>query len=287
LAATFAFVFQFEELIPYDKIFNELKSFISNGLVFISTIVFFILLLAWLVSVVGTIIKYADFTVKKVDDDLIISRGLLEKRQLTIPLNRVQGILICENLIRQPLGLGSVYLESAGGSEKEDRSKALILPIMMKKEMVSLLGHFFPDYNFVPNLVPSPKRAIKRYMLRNLIFPLLLVTLSFLFLRPWGYLSLLLIPVAVIWAFLDHRDASWNLQDQQLTLTYRGIGKNTIFMKKNKIQSLSIRQSYFQKKQGLSTVEATIKSGIGGSGGKVVDIEDQDSMNIYNWYKQT
>ena len=65
ISAVIAFVFQFDELIPYEKVFNELKGFISSGLVFVSTIVFLILLLAWLISVVGTMIKYADFTDKK------------------------------------------------------------------------------------------------------------------------------------------------------------------------------------------------------------------------------
>ncbi|MDF1512079.1 PH domain-containing protein [Robertmurraya sp. DFI.2.37] len=33
---------------------------------------------------------------------------MLEKRQLTIPLNRIQGIRISENWLRQPLGYASV-----------------------------------------------------------------------------------------------------------------------------------------------------------------------------------
>ena len=287
ISAIIAFVFQFDELIPYEKVFNELKGFISSGLVFVSTIVFLILLLAWLISVVGTMIKYADFTVEKVADDLIISRGLLEKRQLTIPLNRVQGILICENLIRQPLGFGSVFLESAGGSINEDRSKTLILPIMKKDEMASVLANLFPDYDFIPTMIPSPKRALKRYLSLHLIPALMIVAVSLIFFRPWGYLSLLLLPIAVVWAVLKHKDAGWNLQDRQLTLTYRGIVKNTIFMKKNKIQTLSVRESFFQKKQTLSTIVATIKSGVGGSGGRVADIEELDSIKIYNWYKHT
>ena len=285
ISAIIAFAFQFDELIPYEKVFSELKGFISNGLVFVSTMVFLILLIAWFISVIGTMIKYADFTIKKVEDDLIISRGLLEKRQLTIPLNRVQGILICENLIRQPFGLGSVYLESAGGTANEDHSKALILPIMKRGEMASLLTQLFPDYHFNPTMVPSPKRALKRYMFRHLVPSFVIVILSFILFRSWAYLTLLLIPFSVIWAFQTHKDTGWNLHDLQLTLTYRGIVKNTIFMKKNRIQTISIRKSFFQQRQALSTVEATVKSGLGGSGGTVSDIEEIDSIKIYNWYK--
>ncbi|MCQ6276954.1 PH domain-containing protein [Bacillus sp. V3B] len=287
ISAAIAFIAQFDELIPYKKMFEELQGFISSGVVFVSTIVFLIFLLAWLVAVVGTIMKYAGFTVKKVDDDLIISRGLLEKRQLTIPLNRVQGILICENIIRQPLGFGSVYIESAGGSQEGDGSKALILPIIKKKEIAGLLSPFLADYHFRPDIVPSPKRALKRYMFRNLIIPLFIVVVSLIFFQPWGYLSLLLIPVGAIWAFLEHKDAGWNVQHQQLTLTYRGIVKRTILMKKNKIQSLSVSRSYFQKRQELTSIKATIKSGIGGSGGTVVDIEKRDGHKVYIWYKHT
>ena len=56
-------------------------------------------------------------------------------------------------------------------------------------------------------------------------------------------------------------------------------------MKKNRIQTISIRKSFFQQRQALSTVEATVKSGLGGSGGTVSDIEEIDSIKIYNWYK--
>jgi putative membrane protein len=287
ISAAIAFIAQFDELIPYEKIFEELRGFITSGVVFVSAIVFLVFLLAWLVAVVGTIMKYADFTVKKVDDDLIISRGLLEKRQLTIPLNRVQGILICENIIRQPLGLASVYIESAGGSQEGDGSKALLLPIIKKKKIVALLSPFLADYHFSPDIVPAPKRALKRYLFRNLIIPFFIVAASLIFFRPWGYLSLLLIPVVVIWSFLEYKDAGWNVHHQQLTLTYRGVVKNTIFMKKNKIQSLSVSRSYFQAKQELTSIKATIKSGIGGSGGTVVDIEERDGHKVYSWYKHT
>ena len=78
---------------------------------------FLVFLSAWAGCFSRNHYEICNFTVKKVEDDLIISRGLLEKRQMTIPLNRIQGILISENFIRQPLGLASVYMESAGGSQ--------------------------------------------------------------------------------------------------------------------------------------------------------------------------
>ena len=86
-------------------------------------------------------------------------------------------------------------------------------------------------------------------MFRGLFFPLLIVVVAVIFFRPWGYLSFLLIPLAAFWAHLKYKDAGWSVEDLQLTLRYRGIIKNTVMMKKNKIQSLSIRKRLFSIKE--------------------------------------
>ena len=106
-------------------------------------------------------------------------------------------------------------------------------------------------------------------MFRSLIFPVLIIVIALIFFRPWGYLTLLLIPISTLWAYLRYKDAGWSLQGQQLTLTFRGLVKNTIFMKKSKIQSLTMWSSLFQDKQSLASIEASIISGLGGSGGTV------------------
>lgn len=288
LSAVAAFVFQFDELIPYKKVYRELQHFISNGLVFVSLAVLLVFFVAWVLAFISTLLKYANFTVQKVEGDLIISRGLLEKRQMTIPINRIQGIRISENLIRQPLRLATVYVESAGGSlDKESNSTIMVLPLVRKSEIPELLDALLPDYDLNPEVVPVPKRAWRRYMLRGLFFPILIVLAALIFFRPWGFLSLLLLPLAAVWAHLKFKDAGWSVNDMQLTLTYRGIIKNTVIMKKNKIQALSIEQNYFQMRKELATIQGTIISGIGGSGGTVHDLEAGDGWKIYHWYSRS
>lgn len=287
LSAIVAFIFQFDELIPYKKVYSEFQHFIANGIVFVSLIALLVFFIAWILAFINTLLKFADFTVQKTESDLIISRGLLEKRQITIPINRIQGVRISENLIRQPLGLATVYVESAGGSlDKESQSTIMVLPIVKKREISQLLHAILHDYDLNPKIIPVPKRAWRRYMFRGLFFPLLIILAAVIFLRPWGYLSFLLIPLAAFWSHLKYRDAGWCVEGLQLTLRYRGIIRNTVMLKKNKIQALSIERNYFQTKRGLATVEATIISGIGGSGGTVNDVEAKDGRKIYQWYSR-
>ncbi|WP_226086390.1 PH domain-containing protein [Mesobacillus sp. S13] len=285
ISAVLAFVFQFEEFIPYEQIFDGVENFVQNGVIFISVVVFIGFLLAWMIALFGTMLKYANFTVRKVDNDLVITRGLLEKRQFTIPLNRIQAVRISENLVRQPLGYASAFLESAGGSAlDQESSKVLILPIVKKRKIPDLLEPHLTEYHFRVNISPAPVRAYSRYLLKGWIFTLPVIIAAIWFLRPWGFGALLLLPASAIWSYLNYKDAGWSLDQGMLTFRYRNIVKNTVYMKKNKVQSFSMKESFFQRKKNLATVEAIVKSGHGGAGGKVIDLEKKHVDRIYHWY---
>ncbi|MBT2644366.1 PH domain-containing protein [Bacillus sp. ISL-41] len=285
ISAVLAFVFQFEEFIPYEQIFDGVEHFVQNGVVFISVVVFLGFLLAWIIALFGTMLKYANFTVRKVDNDLVITRGLLEKRQFTIPLNRIQAVRISENLVRQPLGYASAFVESAGGSAlDQESSKVLILPIVKKRKIPGLLEPHLTEYHFRVNINSAPGRAYSRYLLKGWLFKLPIIIASIWFFRPWGFGSLILLAVSAVWSYLNYKDAGWSLDNGMLTFRYRNIVKNTVYMRKNKVQSFSMKESFFQRKKKLATVEAIVKSGHGGAGGKVIDLEKKHVDMMYHWY---
>lgn len=287
ISAVIAFFSQFDEIIPYETVFHQLEDFIANGVIFVSLLVFVGFALAWIIAVIGMMLKYADFTLKKVDDDLIITRGLLEKKQLTIPLKRVQGIRISENLIRQPLGYASVYIESAGGSAQNVESAAvIILPFIKKNKIRDIIEGNIDGYIVTDDVKAAPKRSLRRYIFRGWLIIIPISIALIIFLKLWGLLSLFLLPLSALWSYLKFRDAGWEQNENQLTLSYRNLVKHTVFMQKNKIQSLSIKKSFFQGKKDLASIEATVMSGMGGAGGTVVDLEEDDVLTIYKWYSR-
>lgn len=285
LSAVVAFLSQFDELIPYERVFHSFKSFIASGLLFVSTIVFIGLLIVWLIALVGTMIKYASFTVVKSGDDIVITRGLIEKRQITVPLKRIQSIRISQNLFRQLLGYGTVYFENAGGSvANNELASVTVLPIVKRKDIPQILNTWLPDYNMNVPYNPAPKRALKRYILKGWLVILPIILIPAFLLRPWGWLfMLLLLPVTYL-QYLTFRDAGWNILGDQLSLRYRQLDKHVVYMKKRKIQSVITHESIFQKKKQLSTINALVKSGTGGAGGRVVDVDREDAAAIFRWF---
>lgn len=285
ISAVFAFLSQFDQLIPYKRLYGDVERLVASGIMAVAVMVFIVLLLIWIVALIGMMLKYANFTVHKTEDDLIISQGLLSRRQITIPLKRIQAVRISENIVRQLLGFATVYLESAGGSnENKEGSRVMLLPLVRLEQVPAMINDVLTDYSMISTLKPAPKRAMIRYMIRSCFVSIPIVAIAVIFLKAWGFLSLILFGVMTFWAFLMYKDAGWNLENQQLTLRYRTVNRHTIFMKKNKIQCLEVKEGFLQKKKELATIETFLKSGIGSTGGKVTDLDRRDIEKVYSWY---
>lgn len=73
----------------------------------------------------------------------MISRGIIEKHQVTIPLRKIQAIKIKENIIRQLFGFVTVSIVSAGGGdrEKEEGALTILFPMIHKKSFRTCSEH--------------------------------------------------------------------------------------------------------------------------------------------------
>ncbi len=286
-AGAIALYSQIAEMINIEKVYNEVEKIIASGVILILFFIVVGLLLAYIIATITILLKYAFFTLKKSGNDLIITRGLLERRSLTIPVGRIQALRIVENLIRQPLGYATVYVETTSGSlENMSNAKVMLFPIAKKKQLKELLTTIGIDYQVDVPMTHVPNRSLIRYMFRQWIWTVPVSILLIYFFQLWGMLSLLLPVLFTVYAFVCYKEASWNLYERQLTFTYREwIDKQTYIVKREKIQSLVMRQSAFQKTRELGSIVAYHKTGLGAGEGKVIDLEEQDIYCIKRWFQ--
>lgn len=286
ISAFIAFIAQFSEMIPYKRLFHRFEDIITNGVVFVSILAFIGFLFVWMIALISMMLKYADFKVVERGKDLVISRGMIEKRQITIPFNRIQAIRISQSLLRQSLGYATVYLENAGGglNEQDGIAKFMLLPLVKRKDIEKILSKRFPEYQMEVSLQGVPKRALPRYFLKGVLMAVPVIAISVGVFPVWGWLSLLiLLPISFL-QYLRFRDAGWDISGDQLTLQYRLIDKNIMFFKKKKVQALVQQESFLQTSKKLATIQATVAAGVGGTHGKVVDVEREHAEQIYHWY---
>ncbi|MCR2822623.1 PH domain-containing protein [Lederbergia panacisoli] len=282
--AVLGFGSQFDELIPFDKIFKEMELVAKAGFTIIAILVVIGLFLAWLVSVLMAYLKYNDFTLEKVGEDLVITRGLLEKRTTTIPIKRVQAVTVKESMLRQPFGYASVSVEYAGGSILDENTEGLLIPVVKKKQIGQILQETLSDYMFDIDFIGAPKRAKRRFFLIKMFAAAILTAILSIWFWPYSLFAILLVGGAWILGHLQFKSAGWNLTDKQLALRYRGIDQLTTYMRKNRMQSLDLSVNWFQKGADLATIETAVMSG-GVANFRVKHLNGEDLKKIYDWYR--
>jgi putative membrane protein len=239
--------------------------------------VFILGLFAWLLAIGGTVLAYTGFTLSRDGDFLYIRRGLLERREATIPLARIQAVHIMEGLLRQPFGLASLRVESAGYGQDAGVSTTLF-PLLPRKEVHGLLLEAAPEFAVAPPLNALPRRALRRYVFRStlpflvLIFAAALLSTLVFDLAAWVFAALLLLLPAALFGWLRYRDAGWALEEDRLVVRSRFLGRTTAIAPRRRLQSRATLRSPFQRRVRLATFEAQVASGGGGAELRVTDL---------------
>ncbi|MFL6008664.1 MAG: PH domain-containing protein [Rubrobacteraceae bacterium] len=239
--------------------------------------VFILGLFAWLLAIGGTVLAYTGFTLSRDGDFLYIRRGLLERREATIPLARIQAVRIMEGLLRQPFGLASLRVESAGYGQDAGVSTTLF-PLLPRKEVHGLLLEAAPEFAVAPPLNALPRRALRRYVFRStlpflvLIFAAALLSSLVFDLAAWVFAALLLLLPAALFGWLRYRDAGWALEEDRLVVRSRFLGRTTAIAPRRRLQSRATLRSPFQRRVRLATFEAQVASGGGGAELRVTDL---------------
>ena len=277
IAAIGAFLSEFDHFIPFER----LKTFLQTDDT-TSTIVllFSILMLAYMLSIVGHFFRYMNFTVVKQANTLTITTGLLQKKSISTSIERVQGIGVKESPVRRLFGYVSVHLIHAGGSLDDGKQGSLLLfPLVRKTDVPSLVASCFSSYHVHDLLQPLPKHARVRYILRPLyiVMPIVLATTVWL----ERFETLLLVFPAIYVGHRSYKRAGVALERKQLALRSGWLTIKTVYMLKQRIQSLTISQSRVQQRARLCTVHATVMPGVRT---KVIDVNECEAKAIYEWF---
>ena len=270
------------EILPRDLAQRVSEILLPRTLTTAILLVLAIALFAWTLAIFGTVLAHAGFTLSRSADGeyLHIKRGLLERHEATVPLARIQAIKVVEGVLRQPFGLATLRVESAGYGAEEGVS-ATLFPLLPRKEVEGLLRIAAPRLNApLDDLESLPLRARRRYAFRAAL-PVLLVSAPFaVFFFPFGLAAFLLSFPAVLYGFLRYRAAGQGLDGDRLILRFRRLARTTVVVPRGRLQSRGYSVSPFQRRKGLATLEVEVASGSGGAAFRLADVEAGSTVNL-------
>lgn len=268
----------------YDEAY---KWVVGLGLLFMVFMGIGVLIMVWLLGILGTMIKYWNFTVSKVGEDIVINHGLIEKKQITIPIKRIQAVGHVESIIRQPLGYCSVIAEIAGGSiEKGEQYSTVLFPILKVEELNSFLQKFLPEYVAEHAVMHSiPRRACKYYVARLFLPALVLLIAVLIFIPHFTWVPVILLIGSILLGIMQFRDTGHVIEGRRLSIRYRTLSKITMVMNHKRIQALNKKQHILHKRENLATIKLSIVGKMGlGKHYEVKELDEEDVNKMAEWY---
>jgi len=220
-------------------------------------------LLAWLgLAAASSIVTSAGFVLARSGDNLVVRRGLLERREAVVPVTRVQVVRIDESLLRRGLGFASVRIQSAGGAGRsDDQASRLAIPILRVDQVNRVLDELLPGAAPVPLLLAPPPAARRRAIVRRVVPALVVAVAAAVVLRPWGLLALAAVPVAWLAGEAAYRNLGHARRAGFLTARQGALLRSTTVVPVAKAQSVRVHASLFQRRAGLATLYVDVAGG--------------------------
>lgn len=249
-----------------------------------------VLLVAWIIAYLWVLIRYYRFTLTSTSDHLQIAKGFFQRNTISAPLDRVQAVRCKQNILRQWLHIQTIQVLLASKAATGDNDHDLvILPAIDQRALYPTL-HPFIDWvpASAPTLTDLKVTPWGRWLLcRNaVLFVALPVLLLCLFLRPWGLLSLLLLPIAILQGlFAGHNTGGTRLNDQLLVLqTGHFWTRETFFVPRDQIQSMKLTWSVWLPKHNLAHLAVNVRHGNHNQEIELRYIPADQAQALYAWY---
>lgn len=239
-------------------------------------------------AVVGALLLWAErwygYTLtREVSGDgttaLRVRRGLLTRRSLSVAEPRLRGAELVEPLLLR-LGGGAQVSALSAGLDRDDQGGALQppTPLAESHRVASAALREPPAEITAAPLLAHPPAARTRRLTRAVV-PAAVVALALgLLLPPAGWLGLLLVPLAAALGLDRARALGHRLTARHVVMREGSLARRTVALRRDGVLGWTIRQSPFQRRAGVVTVEAVTAAGRGGY--RVLDVAAADGVAL-------
>lgn len=246
------------------------------------------------IGVIGSLGLFVEmwfrYRLTREDGNLVMTRGLLTTRTLSLESRRVRGVELVEPLGARLAGAARVDVIATGMTRKTDEDKTdpkTILPAApyekARQVAAAVLG---AEATTATTLTPHPRAALRRrvrwslYSVLAVAAPLALLgwLLTPVLLHLAWITAVVLTPIAVFLAMESYRNLAHGLAKAHLITRY-GVGaRRTAALQRTGVIGWTITSSPFQRRAGLMTIHATTAANKGAY--PIYDIGEPEGLKL-------
>lgn len=240
----------------------------------------------WVLSAFARFVQFYGFKLTRIGDELRYERGLLQRYDGSIPLDKIQSLVVEENALMRRFDYASLSIQTAGyapGGGPSGGSEAAV-PLAKRDQLFSLARSVEPFE--MPSFQQPPRTARRRYAIRYSMVVGLLVGVAFgvstfITAIPWYLVALLFLPVPLA-AHKKWQHRGWALLDGYAA-TRNGFWRRRIHVVPDfRVQTVIDRRTIFQRRWGLASViiDTASSRSLVGQDASAVDIADGTAARL-------
>jgi putative membrane protein len=251
------------------------------------TRVLFSALVLWVSSGMITFARHYGFRLTRVGDELRYERGLLQRYDGSIPLDKIQTLTVRGNPVMRLAGYASLSVETAGyapGQGPSGGSEAAV-PLAVRSRILSLAHSLEPFDD--PTFERPPRRAQRRYAIRYAIVAVFLTGVTYGVDRLTGfvdfwYAPLVLLLLAPVAGHFRWKHRGYHVGDEHVTTRNGFWRRTTRIVPYYRVQTVIQRETPFQRRWKLATVIVDTASSIGlrSTDGHAADVDGAEADEL-------
>ncbi|HEY9117305.1 MAG TPA: PH domain-containing protein [Roseivirga sp.] len=270
MAILFAFVFSTLNEIT-DNISELVESQLSGYQEFIASntwvvfvgSVFIVAIISFLYSLINTVLKNFELKLSSRRGGFKLVRGLLNKEEISINKSKVQTISWSDNPLRRAFKMYTVQIEQASSAEADQLKSKIIIPGSYIDQVHRVINMVFPkEFN-------RPEEQHRVSILLKYRLLIFIGTIPALGASAIGYYNvgltglwfLIWMPMVLLSVSLYYKKRSFELNDELLKNNRGTFGNHYELIQLYKIQAVRIKQSWYQRRKSLATVELFTAAG--------------------------
>lgn len=246
----------------YDDIFS---STYQEYLSIVGIALFFGLIFIVVVfNLVRTLLTYYNYQMNLKDNHITASYGLTDSHLISVPANKIQMFQFQQNYFQKLMNLFEVKIKQVESAEENKKKKGLIIPGANHQELSRLFNVVFSSDLIDLNKGFKPHIRVLLFKTMLLLIPVL-ISLAIMYFTDnlyFSWITLVFFIIAFLLIYRGYKNEKLVFKDDFIVHKTGIWDITTTYLSVDKIQKVSISQSYFQQKNQIGSVNLHTAAGI-------------------------
>lgn len=221
---------------------------------------------------IGDLIKYYKFSIKRLEDKLYISYGLLKKRKFTIPINRINAINIKQPIFCRIFQRYQVDISTIGVGDDESEGSQILL-CSTKENFLKYINTLLPEFRVGEELILArqDKNYYKIKIAETIIVTMLISLIMYIIYKlNFGIDTSLLVGIniavfllLILIAYMSYITYGFYMGKENVAISQGIFSKNISIIKYKKVQYINIKKGPISSRFNLCHGEIYILASLG------------------------